>query len=164
VPRNSFPIESGQIMMFAQAIGDPNPIYRDPAYAAERGSGVVIAPPTFVQSSVHWDPDYPLRPKIGQPWFGSGRNDTGIDGDSPMGHGSLHAEQHFEYSRAIRVGDVLHAEVFPGKQWEKQGRSGRLIFFETITDYTDQAGGLVVRARSISVRTDRSSAGRVVQP
>ena len=34
----------------------------------------------------------------------------------------LHAEQHFEYHRHLRPGDVLRAETRPGKTWEKEGR------------------------------------------
>ncbi|MDA8342464.1 MAG: MaoC family dehydratase, partial [Actinomycetota bacterium] len=64
-----FPVESGHVMMFARAIGDPNPIYVDPDYAATTEVGHVIAPPTFVQASAQFDPDYPLRPKIGERWF-----------------------------------------------------------------------------------------------
>jgi hypothetical protein len=48
------------------------------------------------------DPDYHLRPKIGEPWFGSGKNPTGIKPDEGSGGGSgrgLHAEQHYEYFR-----------------------------------------------------------------
>ena len=72
-----FPVEEGTIMLFARAIGDPNPIYSDREYAAGTEVGTVIAPPTYVQSSAQFEPDYPLRPKLGEPWFGSGKNPTG---------------------------------------------------------------------------------------
>ena len=74
-----FPIEAGHVMMFARSIGDPNPIYSDEAYAAASEVGAIIAPPTFVQASAQFDDDYPLRPKIGAPWFGSGREPTGVE-------------------------------------------------------------------------------------
>jgi hypothetical protein len=46
--------------------------------------------------------------------------------------------------------------VKPGNTWEKQGRrSGKLIFTETITEYRDQKGELVVTARGVGVRTER---------
>ena len=73
-----FPIEAGHIMMFARSIGDANPIYYDDAYAATTEPGGVVAPPTFVQASAQFDPDYFLRPKIGQEWFGSAKGPTGI--------------------------------------------------------------------------------------
>ena len=53
-------------------------------------------------------------------------------------------------------GDVLTATVKPGKKWEKQGkRSGKLLFSETVTEYRDQSGELVVTARSVGVHTER---------
>lgn len=152
-----FPIEASHIMMFARAIGDPNKVYYDEDYAKTTEPGSIIAPPTFVQASAQFDPDYRLRPKIGQPWFGSGKEPTGVPPDtSGGGGGGLHAEQHYEYHRHIKPGDVLMPTVKPGETWEKQGRrSGKLIFTETITEYRDQNGELVITARGVGVRTER---------
>src|SRR5437762_4201382 len=147
-----FPIEAGHIMMFARSIGDPNPVYYDED---------AFAPPTFVQASAQFDPDYFLRPKVGQPWFGSGKNPTGVvraegGGGRGGGGGGLHAEQHYEYHRPLRAGDVLTATTLPGKTWEKEGRrAGKLIFSESVTEYRDQNGELVVTARGVGVRTER---------
>lgn len=143
-------------MLFARAIGDPNPVYYDGDYAAGTEAGGIIAPPTFVQSSAQFDPEYPLRPKLGQPWFGSGRNPTGASPKEGGGRGGgLHAEQEFTYHRPVRPGDILSATVQPGRTWEKQGRSGKLVFAESITEYRDEKGELVVTARSVGVRTER---------
>ncbi len=155
-----FPVEEGSILLFARAIGDPNPIYADRDHAATSEVGGMIAPPTFAQSSAQFDPDYPLRPKLGEPWFGSGRNATGR---VPAGEGSdgggggtgLHAEQHYEYHRPLRAGDVLSAASRGGESWEKDGRSGKLVFSEHITEYRDHDGELVVTARSVGVMTER---------
>ena len=57
-----FPIEASHIMMFARAVGDDNPIYYDADYAQGTEPGSIIAPPTFVQASAQFDPDYRLRP------------------------------------------------------------------------------------------------------
>ncbi len=160
-----FPVEAGHILMFARSIGDPNPIYADEAYAAGTEVGGIIAPPTFAQASAQFDPDYILRPKIGEPWFGSGREASGIrrepstsggggGGGAAMGSG-LHAEQHFEYHRNIGPGDVLSATTRQGEHWEKEGRSGKLVFSENITEYRDQNGELVITARGVGVRTER---------
>ncbi len=152
-----FPVESGHIMLFARAVGDANPIYHDAAYAANTEPGSTIAPPTFVQASAQFDPDYSLRPTIGQPWFGSAKEPTGVQSDSGGGGGGgLHAEQHYEYHRPLTAGTVLTATAQPGKTWEKQGRrAGKLVFTETVTEYRDQHGELVVTARSVGVRTER---------
>lgn len=157
-----FPVEASHILMFARSIGDTNPIYEDADYAKGTEVGSIIAPPTFAQSSAQFDPDYFLRPKPGQAWFGSAREATGIkrekkDGESSgAAAGGLHAEQHFTFHRHLRPGDVLSATTKPGKNWEKEGkRSGKLMFSETITEYRDQNGELVITARGVGVRTER---------
>jgi len=177
----SFPIEAGHMLMFARSIGDPNPVYSDAEQAAAAEVGGLIAPPTFVQAGAQFDPDYGLRPAIGKTWFGSGRYPSGLQrpredppaasasapaapgaGRKPPakrggGGSGLHAEQHYTYHRPVRVGDVLTATSTPGKRWEKQGRrAGVLVFAESITEYRDQQGELVVTARNVSVRTERA--------
>jgi hypothetical protein len=150
-----FPIEWGHILLFARSVGDANPAYDDPA--------TTVAPPTFTMAAAQFDPDYFLRPKIGQPWFGSGKEPTGIKRESSGGGGGgggggtgLHAEQHFEYHKPLRPGMVLTAEQKPGKSWEKEGkRAGKLIFNEGITEYRDETGELVVTARMVGVRTEK---------
>lgn len=171
-----FPVEAGHILMFARAIGDPNPQYTDPDGA--------VAPPTFVQASAQFDESYGLRLRPGRPWMGSssvpsqmaeamrkqqemeaadtsatpaeaaaGRTGGGAAGGGGTG---LHAEQHYEYHRVPRVGDVLSATVRDGETWQKEGRrGGALQFRETITEFRDEHGDLVVTARAVSVRTSR---------
>lgn len=156
-----FPVEEGHVLTFARAIGDDNPVYRDPEYAAASEVGGLIAPPTFTIASAQWDPDYPLRPKPGVKWWGSGAQaapaskdsePTSVAGESaPKGGGALHAEQHFTYHRPVRVGDVLSSTSRPGETWEKTGRSGKLVFSEQISEFRDASGELVVTARSVSV-------------
>ncbi len=160
-----FPVEYTHIMMFARSVGDDNPIYHDEEYAKKSEVGGIIAPPTFAQASAQFDPDFFLRPKVGQPWMGSGREPTGLKPKAPSGGekkegggggGGLHAEQHFEYHRHLRPGDVLSVTIKPGKKWEKEGkRSGKLKFSETISEYRDQKGELVITARGVGVQTER---------
>ena len=160
-----FPVEAGHILLFARAIGDANPIYADADYAAGTEVGRVIAPPTFTMASAQFDDSYPLRPRIGEPWFGSGREPTGLKPGASSGGGGgggggggtgLHAEQHFGYHRPLRAGDVLTHETRQGERWEKQGRKGgKLLFSELITEFRDEKGELVVTARSVAVRTER---------
>jgi hypothetical protein len=157
-----FPVEASHIMMFARSIGDDNQIYYDEDYAKTTEPGTVIAPPTFAQASAQFDPDYFLRPKIGAPWFGSGKEPTGIKregsggGGGGGGGGGLHAEQHFVYHRHLKPGDVLTAETKPGKTWERESkRAGKLTFSESVTEYRDQNGELVITATGVGVRTER---------
>ena len=125
------PVESAHVLMFARAVGHPD-------------APVDAVPLTFVAAVRHFDPDDPLRPHAGKPW------------PRPSGEGRLHAEQHYEYHRPVRVGDVLTVSTRKGDRWEKARRSGgRLLFDELITEYRDAAGELVVTARTVGVQVER---------
>ncbi|MDE0725905.1 MAG: MaoC family dehydratase N-terminal domain-containing protein [Alphaproteobacteria bacterium] len=142
----TMPIEATHIMMFNRSIGD---------YSNDAMAGDLVAPPTFPQAAAQFDPDYFLRIKPGVDWFGSGKNPSGVEG-KPASSGGLHAEQHFEFERPIRPGDVLSVVTKPGKTWEKESkRAGKLMFSEKITEYRDQNGELVCTARGVGVKTER---------
>ena len=120
---DDFPIEAGQIMLFARAIGDPNPIYYDAEYAESTEAGTVIAPPTFIQASRHFSEGGGARPRPGERWHGSGKQPAGSNApEAPAGDelpsgaaGRLHAEQHFEFHNPLVTGMVLHRVQVPGK-------------------------------------------------
>ncbi|MEE2785239.1 MAG: MaoC family dehydratase N-terminal domain-containing protein [Pseudomonadota bacterium] len=157
---DKFPVEASHIMMFARSIADDNQIYYDDDYAQDTEPGTIIAPPTFAQASAQFDSEYFLRPKVGEDWFGSGKEPTGIKKTESSGGGGggggLHAEQHFEYHRHLKPGDVLTATNKQGETWEKESkRAGKLVFSESITEYRDQDGELVITARGVGVRTER---------
>ena len=158
-----FPVEASHIMMFARAIGDPNPVYRDPDSAEATAAGGVVAPPTFAMASWQFEPVHPLRPDPAKPWFGSGREPTGrvstggSGGGGGGGGSGLHAEQHFEYHRPMRPGMVLTATQRQGDTWSKESkRGGTLKFSENVTEFRDaDTGELVVTARMVGVQTER---------
>jgi hypothetical protein len=143
----TMPVEASHIMMFARSIGDENPIYSDAEFAKNSEAGHILAPPTFPRAVYQFDPDYHLRFRPNVPWFGSGKNPTGLDGPAPS-TGGLHAEMHFEYHRQMKPGDVL--------TWENESRrAGKLLFTETVHEYRAENGELVVTARSVGVKTER---------
>ena len=57
-----FPVEASHILMFARSVGDYNEIYADEEYAKTTEPRSIIAPPTFVQASAQFDPDYFCAP------------------------------------------------------------------------------------------------------
>jgi hypothetical protein len=133
-----FPVETGQVLAFARALGD-------------RGDDGV-PPPTFAAASAHFDPESPLRPVIGEPWFGSGRG-PGSSGNVVTG--VLHGEQHFEYHRPLQVGETLTVEVHDGATTHKVGRrGGPMTLTDFVTEYRDGNGELVITARHVSVRME----------
>ncbi len=149
------PVEASHIMMFARSIGDSNPIYYDQAYADKKGTKGIIAPPTFARAVSQFDPDYELRPRENEKWFGSGKTSTGIQNKAKTS-GGLHAEQHFEYHKNLKPGDQLTVRSRAGETWEKDSkRAGRLKFSETIQEFWDQDGELVITMRSVVVHTEK---------
>ena len=145
-----FPIEASHILMFARAIGDENPAYTDAASDAAKALGGVIAPPTFTMSATQFDPAAMLRPKLDEPWFGSGATPSGAE---IARTGALHAEQHFEYFRPVLAGEVLTLTERAGTTWTKMSKSGgSLLFDERFHDYCSaETGDVVVTARFVSV-------------
>jgi len=151
-----FPVDRTQVMLFARSLRDVRPEYSDPDDDATKSVGGILTPPTFVQCSAHWDPNYGLdltRPRK-EPL--PQRRPSGGGGGGGMARG-LHAEQHYEYHHPIHVGDVLTVATHSGNRWEKEGRrGGKLSFAETITEYHNQDGVLCVTATSVGVQTERT--------
>jgi acyl dehydratase len=94
-PTPPYEVGREKIREFADAINDPNPVYRDAAVAQRLGHPDVIAPPTFpiVMSlkaghQVIVDPDF------------------GIDYSRVV-----HGEQRFVHHRPVHAGDVLQVIV-----------------------------------------------------
>lgn len=149
------PVEATHIMMFARSVADDNPIYYDEEYAKGTEVGHIIPPPTFPRAVAQFDPDYRLRPKVGEKWFGSGKNATGLT-EPAKTSGGLHAEQHFEYHKPMKPGMKLTVRTVPGNTWEKESkRAGKLIFTETVQEYRDESGELIVTSRGVGVKTER---------
>ncbi len=153
-----FPVEESHILMFARAIGDENPVYTDPGSPEAAEFGGVIAPPTFTMAGMQFDPDAFLRPKLGEPWFGSASEPSGATIEST---GRLHAEQHFEYHRPLVAGEILRAEERQGESWAKESkRGGTLQFEEMFVDYVSvDTGDIVVTARMVSVLPSQAVQG-----
>lgn len=92
----TYEVGRDHIRRFADAIGDPNPIYRDPAAAKAAGHPDVIAPPTFLTT---------MGFALG------GRGPIG-DGDLGLDYSRVvHGEQKFVLHRPVRTGDVLKAKT-----------------------------------------------------
>lgn len=153
----AFPVDRTQVMLFARSLLDIRPEFSDPDDPATKAVGGVVVPPTFVQCSAHWDPNYFLdltRPRKGA--TPAHRGDSPGGGGGGMARG-LHAEQHYEYHHPVHEGDTLTVTNRPGERWEKEGRrGGKLTFSESITEYRNQDGVLCVTARSVGVQTERA--------
>jgi acyl dehydratase len=94
-PTEPYEVGREKIREFAAAVGDPNPVYRDPAAARKLGYPDVIAPPTFAiivtsraAHQVIMDPE------------------LGVDYSRVV-----HGEQRFQHVRPMHAGDALTVVV-----------------------------------------------------
>jgi acyl dehydratase len=159
-PEYEFPVDRTAILTFAAAIGETNPIYWNASHAKSTPLGDVIAPPTFGVSSAHWNPSYGLRgtrkipPRVeAQPSETKPRSGGGGGSLARV----LHGEQRFAYHKPLQPGMKLRVATRAGKAWEKEGKKGgKLEFTETITEYRDESGDLVLVATSVGVLTEKA--------
>jgi acyl dehydratase len=120
-----------KIAEFADAIGDPNPLYRDRAAARAAGHADVIAPPTF-----------PIV--VSTAAAGAAVADPGLGLDYAM---VVHGEQRFDYTRPITAGDVLTAQATITDIRD----AGRNVMLTTSTQIRTLSGELVCTAVSTLV-------------
>jgi len=94
-PTPPYEVGREKIREFADAIGDPNPVYRSQAAAQELGYGDVIAPPTFaIVLTLKAGHQVVMDPELG------------VDYSRVV-----HGEQRFVHVRPIRAGDLLQVVV-----------------------------------------------------
>jgi acyl dehydratase len=126
-----YEISRYKIAEFAEAIGDPNPLFRDRAAAQAAGYRDVIAPPTFaivisMASAGHAVTDHDF-----------GLNYAMV----------VHGEQRFEYARQLMAGDVVTAQATISDIRD----AGRNVLVTTQTEIRTVAGEHVCTAHSTLV-------------
>ena len=160
-----FHVDPTSIMLFASAIGETNPIYYDAEFADATPLGSVIAPPTFAIAAAHWNPVYPLRgirkipaapPRPGASGASGAPGERASSGAGGALARGLHGEQRFQYHKNLEPGMQLRVTTRRGKSWEKEGRRGGVMkFSESVTEYRDADGELVVTATSVGITTSK---------
>jgi acyl dehydratase len=126
-----------KIAEFADAIGDPSPVYRDRDAAVAAGYPDVIAPPTF-----------PIVVTMAA--SGQAIADPGLGINYAL---VVHGEQRFSYARPLRAGDVVTAQ----STIETIKTLGRNVVMTTRTEVRTVSGEQVCTAFSTLV--ERGTAG-----
>ena len=124
-------VERGMIQRFAEALGDPNPIYVDEAAARAAGHAALVAPPTF-----------PAALAVNERFRHS------LDLGTRL---VLHGEQQIEYSRAVVAGDRLTIRSRVAEVLERPGSSGPMDVLVIEDEARDPQGALVFRSRATLV-------------
>ena len=133
------------IKRFAVATDDINPIYYDEQSAKQSRYGGLIAPPLFYMAPLTDPvPESETRPD-GMP----------LEGRYPIPPTPLprlmDGGTEIEFFVPVRVGDRLTARSKIIDIYEKEGRSGPLIFVVRETTYTNQNNDLVVVEKGSSI-------------
>lgn len=110
-----------QILAYGASYGETNPLYTDPAAAAQGPHGGLIAPPTFAVS---------LR----------GRHFMPRELPKNLGRSGFDAGKDIEVGAPVRPGDVLTASSTVHDIYEKTGRTGTMVFIVFRTTVTNQRG------------------------
>jgi acyl dehydratase len=102
------PVSKEEILEFAAALGEINPLYTDEAAAANGPYGSLVAPPTFVTKlrAKKFTPEH--LPRFGK---------TGFDGGRDL-----------EIYAPVRPGDELTMVSTIHEIYEKTGRTGSMYF------------------------------------
>lgn len=139
-------IEKEPIRRWAEAIGDPNPVFHDQEYAKTTRHGTLIAPPGMISNY-----GFSLEGHAGR---------MGGPRAAPAGGARrtlvmpfkliLNGGNEVEYARPIKAGDVLRATSSIADLSERQGRPGigRMISQTTETVFKDMQGRVVAKARN----------------
>jgi acyl dehydratase len=99
-------VEKGAVRKFAEAIGDPNPLYIDEEAAKASRYGRLIAPPTFPRTFEYGE----------------------VEGLGSPGQGYIHGEHRICYERPLYVGEEVSCYAEVKDYYEKEGREGALGF------------------------------------
>jgi acyl dehydratase len=133
-----FVVDRNRVIQFADAIGEQDPMYREPEAAKAAGFDEQLAPPTFVtvtqimtSGQVVVDPELGLNYSL-----------------------VVHGEQEYEWRRPVEVGDKLKAVPRIADIYAR----GPNEFLVIEAEIKDEAGETVVVARSTLL--SRGTAGQ----
>jgi acyl dehydratase len=136
-------VRAKDIRRFCYAVGDSNPQYLDEESAGESQHGGVVAPPMFFD--IPTVPEYPLE-------------ELKADGMPPPGIRppvkalrSMAGGNEVEFFQPMRPGDKIQQVTKIADIYEKQGKSGRLVFTIYEHTYTNQDGDVVAVARQTGI-------------
>ena len=126
----TYDVEKGAVIKFAQAIGDPNPLFQDEKAARHGPYGGLIAPPTFLRSLIPGE----AKKEFPRPF------PNNLDGGSE-----------YEFFEPIRVGDRITVTRAIVDLTEREGRLGTMLFTTAETRYVNQLGQLAATQRTTGI-------------
>jgi len=131
-PGEPLEIEKGAVRRYAEAIGDDNPLYRDPEYARASVHGGIPLPPGFLITAMRSGGEREFQIPL------------------PVSR-RVRGEDELIWLQPVVVGDILRATTRITGIEPKEARSGFMVVVTTETTYHNQRGEAVLidRARVI---------------
>jgi len=129
-----FKVEEGAIQRYAQAIGDPNPLYNDPDFVSKTKHGRLLDPPGFT--------GWPVK---------AGRlSERLIASLSKAGAPSrlLDGGIEFDFIEPIGAGDVLTATTKIASITERETKLGKTMFTTLETTFVNKKDDVALKSRS----------------
>jgi acyl dehydratase len=127
---------SDTVRHFVDGVGDVNPLYRDPEYAAKTRYGKLVAPPSWLYS-------------VFPTWVPQGL----------QGVHAFHSGNDWTFYKPLLEGDTITPELtFTHFDDKKSQFAGRIIIVHYDDNFFNQRGELVANAKAWSVRAERSAA------
>lgn len=120
-------VERGAVKKFAEAIGDPHPIFMD-----EESYSRNMAPPTFPRVF-----DYGV-----------------IEGLDLPKKGLIHGEQNYHYERPLYVGEEILCYAEVEDYYERSGKSGDMGFLKVKRYGEDLEGQLIFSEEQVIIITE----------
>ncbi len=129
-----FKVEEGAIQRYAEAIGDPNPLYNDPDFASKTKYGRLLAPPGFTGWPVKAGR---LSERLLESLAKAGAPSRLLDGGIE-----------FEFIEPVGAGDVLTATTKIVNMTERETRLGKTMFTTLETTFVNKKGNMELKSRS----------------
>lgn len=141
------PVNQPMIRHWAWALGDMNPVYLDPEFAAESRFGGVVSPPVMLQTWTMAPVELEGLASRGGVPARSESNPLDFLEDAGF-TGVVATNSEFEIERYPRVGDVLSStQTLEDISDEKQTALGLGHFVTWVTTYTNEDGEVLGRQR-----------------
>jgi acyl dehydratase len=131
-------VERGQLALFADAVKEESPVYRDPRAATAAGLAGIPAPPTypFVMGN------FGAYPELQTDDAPTGNPMAAVLGPLMAKGGIiLHGEQEFTYHRPVLAGDVLEGKGQVVDAYQKESKGKTMTFVVVETAWSDRATG-----------------------
>ncbi len=138
--QNRFPISAEMAYDVADSIEDYNPLYVDPDYAQNSRFGGLLCPPLAAWKDI--------APPIG--YFGAGQ-EWHFEVPLPFNSYGLNGGSDWQFLAPVCVGAWITRRFRVMDIFEKQGRSGPLVFIVRQEMQTDQHGQTLSQARRVSI-------------